>query len=283
MKALSERAVMVRLSISFWAGRKLDRRVTARVTDLCGAASDAGRWNKWLVPKAYREDMEAAMIHAREVFYRFTLPWDDAGTRIMPIAHFDKFSAGMRKYHDAFDKAVVEFVRAYPQVLTDAENRMGETFDINDYPAVETVKAKYAFNVDIHPVPDSRDFRIDIDKDRLSELGQRIDSQVQERVAAATKDLWIRLHECLSKIVDRLSGGKKIFRNSLIGNLRELVAILPALNLAGDKGLAEMVTRLNDGLAKFDPEVLRNSDKHRGAASDEAKKVLAKMAGYVGK
>ena len=47
----ASRAMIVSLSISQWSGRRLDREVTDEVNQQHNAASDAGRYNKLLLPR----------------------------------------------------------------------------------------------------------------------------------------------------------------------------------------------------------------------------------------
>ena len=47
---LSDRALLVQLSISQWTARKFDKKVTNDVANTHGVASSAGRYNKALLP-----------------------------------------------------------------------------------------------------------------------------------------------------------------------------------------------------------------------------------------
>ena len=49
--ALTERAMVMTLSISRWQGHRLDKEASRKVTSEAGAAADAARVNKHLVPK----------------------------------------------------------------------------------------------------------------------------------------------------------------------------------------------------------------------------------------
>ena len=49
--SIAERAMVVNLAIGLWQGYRLDREASRQVTETNGAASDAARVNKHLVPK----------------------------------------------------------------------------------------------------------------------------------------------------------------------------------------------------------------------------------------
>jgi hypothetical protein len=83
-------------------------------------------------------------------------------------------------------------------------------------------------------------------------------------------------------VSDKLKDGDAIFRDSLIGNVRELVDLLPALNLTGDPALTSAVSEVKNKLADLDPQALRDHEVDRAAAALAADEIARKMAGYCG-
>ena len=72
---LSDKAVLVTLSISQWAGQKRDRNIEAAIQAQSGANRDSGKYLKNLLPG----DNLLGRIHARTnmlrtAFYENTLP-----------------------------------------------------------------------------------------------------------------------------------------------------------------------------------------------------------------
>ncbi len=63
---LSDRALLVQLSISQWTARKYDKRVTQQALTMNYASSDAGRFNKSLLPANDYLDM----VHAKSAAIR---------------------------------------------------------------------------------------------------------------------------------------------------------------------------------------------------------------------
>ena len=94
---VSARAMLATLRISTWAGYKFDKKATRKVNESHGASDKSGRYNKRLLPGA---QIHEALINragsARAVFYANTLPWSDAGSRILPTANYFEFVKKMR-------------------------------------------------------------------------------------------------------------------------------------------------------------------------------------------
>ena len=89
---LSDRALLVQLSISQWTARKYDKKVTQDVASSHGVSTSAGRYNKVLLPMndlLDRVHKKSTLIRTK--FYENTLPWGIEGTMMLPSANYLKF------------------------------------------------------------------------------------------------------------------------------------------------------------------------------------------------
>jgi hypothetical protein len=290
MYALSEKAMLVRLSIGQWSARKLDKKVTAEVNNAHGAAADAGRYNKALVAKEALAKVKAIAGNARTFHYGNTLPWQDDGARILPADHFLKYSAKIRELESEFTAAVGEFLDQYPNFVAAARGRLNGMFDESDYPQAADVRHKFTFGVSVDPLPAAEDFRVALSDDETARIRQNISARLESSLAAAMRDLWDRLYTAVSSIAGRLSETRTdktgnpvapIFRDSLIGNVQELCAILPALNVADDPNLEAMRQRVETALAGRKPDKLRESAAERASAARDAQAIAADMSAFM--
>jgi len=126
---LHDEAMIVRLSISKWTARKFDKTITQKVIREYGTADDSGRFNKVLIAKESIQVIDRAATAARAFHYEQTLPWDDAGGRILPAKNFMAYSKEMRTLKEKFGEAVREFVQNYPQYREEAETRLSGMFN----------------------------------------------------------------------------------------------------------------------------------------------------------
>jgi len=65
-----------------------------------------------------------------------------------------------------------------------------------------------------------------------------------------------------------------IFRDSIIENIRELVSLLPSLNITNDPALEQARRDLESDLAGVDPEILRESKETRKEIAEKADQIL---------
>lgn len=287
---LATRAMIVSLRISQWSGRRLDREVTKEVNDQHGAASDAGRYNKLLLPKEALEDIERIVSETRNDFLKRTLPWMQDGSRIMAADAYLNHMSWIRSQAAKFDAAVDKFIAAYPGYVAAAAARLNGMFKAADYPEAEELRAKFAMECKVLPVPTSDDFRVAISDAQAERIRSDIEQQVGEATRAAVRNIFERIAELAERMVDRLGAYKPaakkgersegVFRDSLVENVRDLIAVLPALDITGDPRLAELSGRLKV-LAEHDASVLREDEGKRRDVAAEAQSILDQIGDFL--
>ncbi len=69
-----------------------------------------------------------------------------------------------------------------------AKEYRGDIFCEDDYPPVEEVMGKFAWNFVVAPVPESGHLCIDLPAQEMEELKQSCDAEVERKVAEAAKE-----------------------------------------------------------------------------------------------
>jgi len=279
---ITEKAMLVRLSISQWTARRFDLKATNHVITDYGAKKDSGRFNKMLVDVDAVKTYQKAANEARTFHYENTLPWGDDDSRILPAKNYIPYTKKMRKFRESFEKAVADFVEMYPGLIDRAQNDLNGLFNAKDYPSAFDLPGKFNFAVNVIPIPAAGDFRVSLADDEIDQIKSDIEARVRDAISAAMRDAWDRLFKVVKHMADKLKDQKAIFRDSLIGNISELCDILPRLNLTDDPNLKKIIRDVKQSLAGLDPEVLRKHEIDRRVASDQAEGILKKMAAYVG-
>jgi hypothetical protein len=280
---LSDKAMLVKLSISQWTARRLDVKATREVIENYSAKPDAGRFNKLLVDVCAVKRYQKAANEARIFHYKNTLPWGDDESRILPAANYSIYSAKMREFRAKFEGAVDEFVSEYPGLIEQAQRDLNGLFRAEDYPSAEALRFKFRFDFSVKPVDDSKDFRVSLAADEVERIRAEIEGRVSVSVNDAMADCWARLYEAVKHLADKLREPDAIFRDSLVGNIAELCDILPRLNVTEDPSLTAVLDEARASLASLDPDRLRKYELDRKSAAGRADDILSRMAGYVGK
>jgi hypothetical protein len=116
-------------------------------------------------------------------------------------------------------------------------------------------------------VPIAADFRTDVMNEATKYIQQEYAKHYGDLILGAMSDAWERLHDSLSRMSERLDyqgkDDKKIFRDSLVENARDMVQLLADFNLTGDDAMDRARVRLMDALDGVTPEALREDDMFR--------------------
>lgn len=287
---ISERAMLVCLSISSWSGMTIDKEVTDAVNADFKADKKAGRYNKRLVDAQFLEGISSASSKARAAHRILTLPWEDDGTRVLANVGYINYTSVMKDCRLKYEAAVKEFLTDISPAITEAKTRLGDMFNIDDYPAAEDLKSKFGFDVEIKPMPEGKDFRTKLSEDAVKAIVKDIERRSDQRLEAAMKDVFSRVQDAVTKMTERLrdyqpaKDGKKasgIIRDTLVYNINELADLMPALNVTGDPRIDELAAQLKADLVEHSPEILRSDVKVRQATITKADKILRKVKTYL--
>lgn len=285
---ITDKAMIAKLSISQWTARRFDKAVSRQAATAAKASNDAGRFNKLLIPKEALADIARVVNSARAYYYASTLPWDDFGGRILPSVSFMAYSEEMRKFQRMFNHAVDAFTRAYPSVRDAAQARLGAMYCAADYPTVHAIAGKFLFAHYVEPIPSAGDFRVALSESVRRAIKADLDAKLRQRLHAATCDVFRRLADVVEKFRAKTAVPDAVFRDSLLGNVRELVEAIPALNIAEDAELTRVAKNVRRLIADCSVSDLRKDSGVRKRAADDAQRIgddveriLDKMSGFV--
>lgn len=279
---ISERAMLVKLSIAQWTARKYDKEISAKVATDYQTSSDVGRYNKVLIAEEAIKRIAQKATEARTYHYTNTLPWLDDGQRILPAANYMEYMQSMQRFRLDFETAVSEFVDSYSAYVDEARIRLNGMFKESDYPGLSELAGKYSYDIAVLPMPVSSDFRVDLGTAQTAAIREDIERRANQATEDAMKDLWNRLHETVSKMAEKLADEKGIFRDSLVGNAVELCSLLPRLNITGDSRLETMRQEVERKLCSASAQELRDNPTVRADVAKNASELLDAMAGYTG-
>ena len=261
-------AMLVEFNASQWTARKLDKGATDEIVHNKNAQDKgAARVNKNLL--AGRKELEVINKHVgavRTYVYTNTLPWSDAGIRLLPSSRFFEFNKQMETFEHEFNDLVNDFVDVYPTLITAQAMALGDMFNRDDFPSPSDVAHRFDFRLNYMPVPTAGDFRIDVGNDAEKELKAKLSKLADERIDHAMRDVKARLKEHLDRMSDRLGSdivNKEIktrkFHDSLLDTAHELCDLVKALNITNDQDLEGARKALHQAISGVDLKELRTN------------------------
>jgi len=286
--SITERAMLVSLNIQQWMGAKHDKAISQEVARAHKSDVNMGRYQKLLVTKESLERLRQITSNARHEHYNRTLPWSDGGVRILSAQGYFDYAKRMRELENEWDAAVSEFLTKYPQWVAEARVRLNGLFREDDYPRFAQMRGKFSFGFKVQPIPAAQDFRVQLGDDQTAMVRSEIEESVNESLRIAMADVWERVRDVVARMVDRLraysvtnDGVANPFRDSLVTNIRELIDMLPTLNITQDKKLAQFAKRIDAELCGLSAEQLRENDAAREQTANAAETILKEMGDFV--
>ena len=257
--ALEERAMLVRLSISQWYNRALDRKVAEEVATKYEVSSTDSQdlYIKTLLPKVAMRNVNRAISELRTFHYANTLPWQDDSVRILSSSNFFPYQQGIAAYRAKLDEVVAEFVSNYPKWLDYARKTKKGLFDETQYPTASGISDQYKVNVTFLPFPNVADFRVDIG-------GKAQTTQaLTEALSSANQNLIDRLYERVYLLYSALNDPERIFRDNTVTSIVETADLVERLNVTSDTRVASAVAASRTALQDVHPDTLRSSPDFR--------------------
>ena len=167
----------------------------------------------------------------------------------------------MTEMRDEFYRLVDTFLHGYEWEITQASAKLGDLFDRDEYPSLDLLRNKFGFRLSYVPLPDSGDFRIDIGNEATEQIKSQYQDYYSTQLNNAMNDVWTRLHKALSNMSERLdysdNDKKKVFRDSLVGNVLDIVELLNVCNVSGDGQMSAARIKLEDAFRGVNADALR--------------------------
>jgi hypothetical protein len=283
--SIGSSAMLVELKISCWTGRKKDKSASATVTSQNYADKGTASVNKKLLGNC--DELTAIhkfVANTRNINYDATMPWSDLGQRLLTMPVYFKHHGILTGLQAEFYIKRDTFCDNYTWEISRAQARLGDLFRREDYPSEESIRSKFSFTISYIPLPDAGDFRIDIGNEQQQVLKDHYSEYYNKQLVSAMNDVWQRTYKALANMSDRLdySGDdkKKIFRDSLVDNVIDMVELLTVCNVTGDSQMSAMANKLDDALRGVTPDGLRENETLRvetKRAVDEAIKSLPSL------
>jgi len=279
---LTSTAMLASMKISSWAARVTDKDITQDVSTTHAARDNTGKFTKRIIDKAGMKAITDVISQARQYHLSATLPWGQDGIRILPAKKFSEYSARMRGFEADFDMAVNAFEANYIKLKDEARDMLGTMYDENNYPHVSEIKEKFKIEVSIMPIPKADDFRVNLSTDIVDQIKKDIEKKEKDILANAVKSVWKRLFDTIKIMQDRLSNPEtKLIRAALIENIRDIVNIIPELNITNDKDLEAMRKEVEKKLCVYTRDELQAEPEKRYELAETAEEIMKRMEGYL--
>jgi len=280
--SISSAAMLVELSIGTWTGRKLDRKASIDVVLQHHAHKGVANVHKKLLGDCAELDaVQKFTANSRNAHYAMTMPWSDTGLRLLPTTQYFKYHGEMTALQTEYQRLVQVFLDAYSWEIQNSQLKLGDLFNADEYPTSDSLTGKFRFGMNYMPLPDAGDWRVAIGSETESALRYQYEGYYATQLETAMGDVWRRAHDALTKMSERLDYAdgptKKVFRDSLVSNVHDMIDLLGACNVTNDPVMAAAQHDLDQAMRGITPDALREDPYLRAETRrkvNEVRKVI---------
>lgn len=265
-------AVLVTLSLSVFSNIRQDQQITDEVKLKKALGVGAGKWMKYKLPDECLVPIRKFCGIVRQFHYDHTSPWEK-GKRLLSAAARANYDARVLQFQREFFAIVDEFGTQYPNWIEQSKIMHAGTWEPSDYPSWALCRTMFNLKTLCEPVPQPEHFN-----KKMRELyGDALNQITSQRVNEAVADTWDRLMKPVQAMAEKLSQPDAVFRDSLVENVKEMVTLVPLLNLTGDARLAAAARDIQAQLTAFDADTLRESKVDRKEVAKRAATLAARF------
>ena len=286
MGVLADSAVLVRLNISVWGASKRNKTLEQEVARNKNADPKAMRmYDNLMVGSTGHSDVYKQAAEARLWHTQNTNPFDERGYRFCPTSLFLDYKIRHNQKRDNFWELVDTFRVKYLSYRETARAYRGDMFNEKDYPPVEEVMSKFAWNYTVAPVPDSGHICIDIPEKELAEVRASCDKEVERRFEAAMQENETRLKKELRLISGKCDDTGHVsyyedtrrWHDSFITNPLKLCEMLKHTNLTQDPKVEEARQILEELMRGKSKDMFKDSPDLRAQAKSKVDSIIDKF------
>lgn len=274
-----ENAKLSKLTIRQFGNSRQDLAITEEVKEEHKLGYGAGKWVKAKLPDEFIKPARKYAGVIRSWHYGLTCPWDE-GFRLLADKTLARYQNEFANLRNTFAEVVFDI--DYNAALAKAREMHNGTFDAKDYPSLEEFRRAYAVDVEFLPVPRAGHFTVStlegLAEAEIEQMRRDLESRNEERLAAAVENVWARLLEPVQALAAKLANqDAKVYRESLVENITDILSRVDALNITGDTQLTRAAQDIKAQLGALNIERLKSDPVERRDVAERAARILSQF------
>lgn len=211
-----------------------------------------------------------------------TMPYPQSGIRLIRREDVTKFDTQMEEYRRQLDTAAAILATHYVSLKESAQEKLGDLFDANDYPA--SLENQFAIKWS-YPSVEPPNYLMSFNPALYRQEQQRIQQQFENAIEMAEEAFCAELNGLVEHLVETLrdnpDGSKKTFRSATVENFQKFYNEFSKFNVRENSQLDRLVRQARDTVAGVDPDALRKDNNLRVNVSQQMQAVRAELSALV--
>jgi hypothetical protein len=224
---------------------------------------------------AYRA-VAAVRSEASGYWRTVTLPFPEAGIRLLPQNSLGLFAQTMQTYRERLQEAARELAAQYDTIKSEAQRRLGSLFNASDYPT--TLDGLFDMEWSVIPIEPPQ-YLVALNPEVYQAEQARVRERFENAVELAEQAFTTELQRLTAHLAERLTGlhdgEPKVFRDSAVENLRQFFERFQRLNIRSSPELDALVEQAQQTINGVEPQTLRDSNRLRAMVANDFSRIEA--------
>ena len=207
-----------------------------------------------------------------------TLPFPEAGIRLLPQNSLGMFASTMQTYRERLQESARELASQYDTIKSEAQRRLGTLFNQADYPS--TLDGLFDLEVS-YPTIEPPNYLMALHPDVYQQEQARVRERFESAVELAEQAFATELQRLTAHLAERLTGlhdgQPKVFRDSAVENLRDFFERFQRLNIRSSPELDALVEQAQQTINGVEPQTLRDSNRLRQMVARDFEQIQASV------
>lgn len=271
-------AMLISLSFTFGKQGGMDKDLTQELCDRHGSSKKAVKGTKIVIcPEAF-QPLKKLTGEWKERLRRITAHWDIPGVYLSKPINVPKAIALRDEYTPLLNvQKASHLLERLDEWKELTKEQLKGAYKEEQFPTRDALIRDVTWTMGVMPLPESEAIRRvkDIDDVLMEELTKSHSARVQAGIREGMASAYSKLMKPLQNMVNNLSKDKVKIYETLVQNVRDVVAEIPGLNLTEDHELNTFATEASALLSNIDADALRDSPVLREDTVRKANDLLA--------
>lgn len=281
------RTTMAAVRVMFtWLGcrKTLTQEQKSQAADTFGAERAYLSAGKKLLDTSHPAFKAVTAVRHRVLAYwkGVSLPYPEAGIRLIRQDDVGTFTVQLTSLKAELDEAVLKLDEQYGELRAAARRRLGSLYNAGDYPA--TLRGWFDVTYDF-PSVEPPEYLRQLSPQLYQQEAARVAARFDEAVELAEQAFTDELAKLVSHLTERLAGAEdgkpKVFRDTVVENLRDFFERFRHLNIRSNEQLDELVGQAQRVVRGVEPQQLRDNQVLRQQVAAQLSGVQAVLDGLL--
>jgi len=200
------------------------------------------------------------------------------GSYLFSMNFVDEVEEYIKSAQETLKKMIEPLILEYQKKMDDAQERLGDLWNPNDYPSIQKLEGSFSF--------EKRWVKFDIPEELPSAIfkeeqikAENMWKESAEQISLCLRQAFVELIKHANEVLQPDANGKtKGFKNSSFDKIDEFIATFKNRNIVNDKDLEELVQKANNILKTVDdPQELKKDAEMRNIVSNNFKEITDKL------